>query len=60
MGSLGTHLRQHDHWTFLVGLGLVLANVRQQERRLSVLAALFLLAALGYDCWEVLNGKETA
>ena len=59
MGSLGTHLGQHDHWTFLVGLALVLANVRGQDRRLSILAALFLLAALGYDCWEVIRGKET-
>ena len=59
MGSLRTHLKQHDHWTFLVGLVLVLVNVRRQDRRLSVLAAGFLLAALGYDCWEVLNDHET-
>ena len=59
MGTLGNHLRQHDHWTFLVGLALVLLNVRREERRLSVLAAGFLVAALGYDCWEVLTDRET-
>lgn len=58
MGTLRSHLGQHDHWTFLVGLGLVVYNVKREERRLSALAAGFLLAALGYDCWEVLTGRE--
>jgi hypothetical protein len=60
MDEIGSHLRQHDHWTFLVGLALVLVNVRRGDRRLSALAALFLLAAFGYDCWEVLDGRESA
>lgn len=58
MGELRSHLRQHDHWTFLVGLALVLMNVRRGDRRLSALAAGFLLAAFGYDFWEVLSDRD--
>jgi hypothetical protein len=58
MTDITAHLRQHDHWTFLVALGLVFVNTRRGDRRLSALAAGFLLAALAYDCWEVLDGRE--
>lgn len=56
--DLLAHLRKHDHWTFLVGLLLVGANVRLEDRRLSAAALCFLLAALGYDCYELVAGRE--
>ncbi len=52
------HLRKHDHWTFLVALVLVALNVRFEDRRLSAVALGFLLAALGYDAYEVLSNRE--
>jgi len=55
---IGSHLRKHDHWTFLVALALVALNVPREDRRLSALALAFLLAALGYDTYEVLVGRE--
>jgi len=55
---LATHLRKHDHWTFLVATALVALNVRRGDRRLSALAFGFMLAAFGYDLYEVLAGRE--
>jgi hypothetical protein len=47
-----THLRQLDHWTFLLALGLVVANIVVNSPALSAAAAILLLVALGYDAWE--------
>ena len=56
--GLATHLRKHDHWTFIVALVLVALNVRLEDRRLSAVALGFMLAALGYDAYEVLAKRE--
>lgn len=50
--SFSSHLRKLDHWTFLLALGLVMANVAVTSPYLSAAAALLLLVALGYDAWE--------
>jgi hypothetical protein len=50
--SFGTHLRKLDHWTFLLALGLVVANIAVNSAALSAAAAALLLIALGYDAWE--------
>lgn len=50
--SLRAHLRKPDHWTFLLALAAVVANVFVVSRSLSALAAVLLLIALGYDAWE--------
>ena len=50
--SFGSHLRKLDHWTFLLALGLVAANVAVTSPYLSATAAVLLLVALGYDAWE--------
>lgn len=50
--SFGDHLRKLDHWTFLLALGLVVANVAVNSPYLSAAAAVLLLVALGYDAWE--------
>jgi hypothetical protein len=50
--KLSTHLRQLDHWTFLLALGLVTANIVVVSPYLSAAAAVFLLIALGYDAYE--------
>ncbi|WP_436903300.1 hypothetical protein [Halovenus halobia] len=50
--SFLSHLRQLDHWTFLLALGLVLANIAVESWYLSAAAAVLLLVALGYDAWE--------
>lgn len=46
------HLRKLDHWTFLLALGLVSANIVLTSAYLSAAAAALLLVALGYDAWE--------
>ena len=46
------HLRQLDHWTFLLALGLVTANIVVVSPYLSAGAAVLLLIALGYDAYE--------
>lgn len=50
--SFGGHLRQFDHWTFLLGFALVLVNIRVRSRELSIGAALLLFAAIVYDAYE--------
>jgi len=50
--QLTTHLRQLDHWTFLLALGLVTANIVVVSPYLSAVAAVLLLIALGYDAYE--------
>lgn len=50
--SFGNHLRKLDHWTFLLALGLVVANVTVNSPYFSATAAVLLLIALGYDAWE--------
>ena len=50
--SFAQHLRQLDHWTFLLALGLVVANIAVNSAALSAAAAALLLIALGYDAWE--------
>jgi len=47
-----SHLLQLDHWTFLLALALVVANIALVSPYLSVAAALLLLVALGYDAYE--------
>lgn len=46
------HLLQLDHWTFLLALCLVSANVVVTSQYLSAIAALLLLVALVYDAVE--------
>jgi len=48
------HLRQLDHWTFLLALGLVILNIAVESWRVSALAAALLLVALVYDAAEFL------
>lgn len=50
--SIRSHLLQLDHWTFLLALGLVAANVVVNRRVVSGVAALLLLVALVYDVYE--------
>lgn len=50
--SFLSHLRQPDHWTFLLALGLVVANIAVESAYLSAAAAVLLFVALGYDAWE--------
>lgn len=50
--QLTTHLRQLDHWTFLLALGLVTANIVVVSPYLSAAAAVLLVIALGYDAYE--------
>jgi len=51
-GSFWKHLRQLDHWTFLLALALVTANVVVHSRWVSATAATLLLVALVYDAAE--------
>jgi hypothetical protein len=46
------HLRQLDHWTFLVAFGLVSVNVFLNSRAVSAVAAALLAVAFCYDLWE--------
>jgi len=46
------HLLQLDHWTFLLALALVGANVWVGSPSLSAGAAALLLVALLYDAYE--------
>lgn len=46
------HLQKADHWTFLLALGLVVANIAVNSPYLSAAAAVLLLVALAYDAWE--------
>lgn len=46
------HLRQVDHWTFLLGFGLVLVNIRARSRNVSIAAAVLLFVAIAYDAYE--------
>ena len=46
------HLRQVDHWTFLVGFALVLVNIRARSRNVSIAAAILLFVAIIYDAYE--------
>jgi hypothetical protein len=50
--TLRGHLLQLDHWTFLLALALVLANVWVGSPYLSAVAAALLLVALCYDAYE--------
>ena len=50
--SVLAHLKQLDHWTFLLALGLVVANIVVVSPYLSAFAATLLLIALCYDVWE--------
>ena len=50
--SVASHLRKLDHWTFLLALGLVAANIAVESAYLSAAATALLLVALGYDAWE--------
>lgn len=50
--SFADHLRQLDHWTFLLALALVVANIAVGSSYLSAAAAVLLAVALGYDAWE--------
>jgi hypothetical protein len=50
--SFRSHLLQLDHWTFLVALALVVANVWIVSPYLSAGAAVLLLVALCYDAYE--------
>jgi hypothetical protein len=50
--SIRSHLLQLDHWTFLLALVLVAANVVVNRRVVSGVAALLLLVALAYDVYE--------
>lgn len=50
--SIWDHLRQLDHWTFLLALAAVTANVAVQSRWLSAAAAILLVIALVYDAAE--------
>jgi len=56
VGRLADHLLQLDHWTFLLALLLVSANVAVQSWRLSAVAAGLLVVALVYDAYEFLAG----
>jgi len=53
------HILQLDHWTFLLALGLVTANVWIVSPYLSGAAAGLLLVALGYDAYEFYAGDVT-
>lgn len=46
------HLLQLDHWTFLLALCLVSANVAVNSRAVSAGAAGLLVVALVYDVYE--------
>ncbi len=50
--SVWDHLGQLDHWTFLLALSLVTANVVVQSGWVSATAATLLLVALAYDAAE--------
>ena len=50
--DFGAHLRQLDHWTFLLALLLVTVNIVVVSRYLSAAAAVLLFIALGYDAYE--------
>lgn len=50
--TVRSHLRQLDHWTFLLALGLVAANVVVNHRMLSAVATVLLVVALVYDVYE--------
>lgn len=59
-GSFASHLLQLDHWTFLVALCLVSANVVVGSRVLSAVAAGLLVVALGYDAYEFYAESDAA
>ena len=50
--SFRSHLAQLDHWTFLVALVLVTANIVVRSPYLSATAAVLLFVALVYDAFE--------
>lgn len=57
--SLRGHLRQLDHWTFLLALVLVTANVWVVSPYLSAAAAALLIVALCYDAYEFVDEDVT-
>ena len=57
--GLAAHLRQHDHWTFLVGFVLVGTNLVVHSRAVTAAAFCFLLVAIAYDVFEYRSGKES-
>jgi len=58
LDGFSAHLRKPDHWTFLLALVLVLANVVVGSRRVSAAAAGLLSAALVYDAYEFFEGQQ--
>ena len=50
--SILGHLKQLDHWTFLLALAVVILNIVVVSPYLSAFAATLLLIALCYDVWE--------
>lgn len=50
--SILVHLKQLDHWTFLLAFAVVVLNIIVVSPYLSALAATLLLIALCYDVWE--------
>jgi len=50
--SVRAHLLELDHWTFLLALCLVSANIVVGSRYVSATAATLLLVALVYDAAE--------
>lgn len=50
--SVLAHLKQLDHWTFLLALAIVILNIIVVSPYLSAFAAALLLIALCYDVWE--------
>lgn len=57
--GLVSHLLQLDHWTFLLALGLVSANVVVNSRLVSAVAAALLLVALVYDAYEFYAERQS-
>ncbi|ACV11439.1 hypothetical protein Huta_1263 [Halorhabdus utahensis DSM 12940] len=48
------HLRQLDHWTFLLALVLAAIDAVRTRRRLPAVVTAFLTVALLYDAYEFL------
>ena len=52
------HLKQLDHWTFLLALALAAIDAVRTRRRVPVAVTGFLTVALVYDAYEFVTERE--
>jgi len=52
------HLKQLDHWAFLVALGLAAIDAARTRRRLPVVVTGFLTVAFLYDAYEFIQEDD--